>query len=542
MKAILNRCIIGAVVLTNVFLAASTPIPLTGSGLLSVKLFNGDDKVPDASRDLQFDLENEGELGLLARDPTDEDNDSVDSKPTPNPITIPHVFRPAGTSSEPELKMTIPRITEHTCWGSVLNIIHLIDAAAERDTNLKGPRDTFVQELTTTAALKVSLKKITQRIERLRPTALHMQETTELDLETILDHIETAVKKHNEFQADIKIPIGFFPNENLGMKVPYPKNVDAVNSVKVILRLLRSATGSNTENLMVQLVNFKKTLSLHYELALPNFQRQHHTRLTVAKFTACQELIRKAIERHNNNDWVEDDQFVIPEFPDDENYYQPPPTQDNLKAPQIPKIFFIQSTSKKSLHLSIPRRDDKDGKESVNQILDLMALVGGSPNLQKSWNTFRDNLNRQLEVIEKPQAWGPLGEEGADTRKQAVVDAIKTHNGRLRVKNRSKEVLDPGQKRPADGPHERVPGPRHETGQGTGTTKTSLEAPHKTPPLQPQPDSEGEEENEGGDILRKWTPANVLPDGTVEKWTVPPHLQRPREDGGRSGSGSNTTN
>ncbi|KAG6849805.1 hypothetical protein H0H93_004881 [Arthromyces matolae] len=536
MKAILNRCIIGAVVLTNVFLAASTPIPLTGSGLLSVNSFNGVDKVPTASHDR--------DLGLLARDPTDEDNDSLDSKPTPNlnTITIPHVFRPARTSSEPELKMTIPRITEYTCWGSVLNIIHLIDAAAERETNLKGPRNTFLQELTTTADLKVSLKAITQKIERLRPTALHMQETTRLNLETILDHIETAVTKHNQFKADIKMPIGFFPHENLGMKVPYPENVKAVNSVKVILRLLRSATGSNTEHLIFQLLNFKKILSLHYELALPNFQRQHYTRLTVAKFTACQELIRMAIARHNDNIWVEDDQFVIPEFPDDGNYYQPPPTQVNLKDPHIPKTFFIPSTYKKSLHLSIPHEDDKDGKESVNQILELMALVGGSPNLQKSWNTFRDNLNRRLDVIEKPKVWGPLSEEGGDTCKQAVLDAIEAHNQRLRVKNRSKEVADPRKKRPAGGPHERVPGPRHKTGQETGTAKTSLEAPHKTPPLQPQPDSEGEEENEGGDILRKWTPANVLPDGTVEKWTVPPHLQRPREDGGRSGSGSNTTN
>ncbi|KAG6814732.1 hypothetical protein H0H93_012451, partial [Arthromyces matolae] len=343
------------------------------------------------------------------------------------------------------------------------------------------PRDTFVKELTETASLKETLNEITRKIEKLRPTALHMEDTDRLDLKTIADHIETAVKKHNKFKADMKIPIGFFPNEKLGMKVPYPDNKEAVDSVKVIIRLLRSAIGSNAARM--QLLAFKKILN--------------------------------------------------------GNYYQTPPTQEKkLYGPQIPKNIFLPSTNKKNIRLSIPHGEDNDSKRSVNEILELMALVGGSPKLKKSWNTFRDNLNRQLDVIENPQAWGPVGEEGGDTRKQAVLDAVEAHNESLNVKNRSKEVADPGQKRPADGPHERVPGPRHETGQGAGSTKTSLEALRKTPPLQPQPDSEGGGEDKLGDSHRRWRAANVLPDGKVVKWPAPPHLQR--QSGGSSSSGSNT--
>ncbi|KAG6808835.1 hypothetical protein H0H93_016427, partial [Arthromyces matolae] len=200
-----------------------------------------------------------------------------------------------------------------------------------------------------------------------------MQKTDEMDLKTILDHIETAVKKHNEFKADMKIPIGFFPDEKLGMKVPYPDNKKAVDSVKVIIRLLRSAIGS--KGARMQLLAFKKILSLDFKLNLPDFKQERLTPLTVAKFTACQELVRAAIARHNDNIWVKDSGFEIPEIPDDGDYYEPPPTQERrLYGPQIPKNFFLPSTFKKNIHLSIPREDDNNGKRSVNDILELMAL------------------------------------------------------------------------------------------------------------------------------------------------------------------------
>ncbi|KAG6834773.1 hypothetical protein H0H93_007512, partial [Arthromyces matolae] len=442
MKTILSQCNVGAVILANFFPAASTPIPLTGSGLLSVKSFNAHNKVPTASH-LQLDVANEGERGLLARDPTDKDDNNVDSKPKRSPITIPHVFRPPAASSEPELKMTIPGATDHTCWGSVLNIVHLIDAAAERNTKLRGPRDTFVKELKTTASIRGTLVLFTRNIERLRPSALNMQETEGRDLETILDHIETAVKKHNEFKGDIKIPIGFFPNENLGMKVPYPENTPAVNSVKVIIGLLQSATGSNTEYLTDQLCTFRNTLVRHFKLNLPGIQR-NHTRLTDAKFTACQQLVREAIARHNNNDWVKDNQFVIPEIPDDGNYYNPPPTQYEAATRIHMPQFFIPS-GYKGLHLTLPRGDDNDGKESVKHILELMALVGGTSNLQASWLNF----NRKLYDIKAPKVWGPLGEEGAEARKKAVAGAVKAHNKSQKEKKRLMKVLNPGIKRPA---------------------------------------------------------------------------------------------
>ncbi|KAG6835801.1 hypothetical protein H0H93_014575 [Arthromyces matolae] len=476
MRTILNRCIISAVVLTNFFLAASTPIPLTGSGLLSVKPSNGDSTT--ASRFLQLAVDGDNELGLLARDPTDDEDNTGDTttklSPMPDPITIPHVFRPAGTASAPELKMTSPRPTDHNIWASVLNILHLIDAAVEKNPTLYGSGETFANELKkmVQGTHNGSLHELAQKLKKFRTNAFDIPETnTEgMNLETILKHIESAVEKHNEFQGDIKIPKAFSPGETLGMKIPYPNNAQAVSSVIVIIGLLRSATGKDTKQLDDQLSGFRNNLRLRFGVNTPTFERSSlRTRLTEAKFKCCHELIRTALARHNNNDWLKEGDIVVPEFPEDGKAYEPPtkPSKERSSV-QIPKTFFLPSTDKKTLHLNLPTKDDKEGMASLNHILELMALVGG-PGAGKSWETFQENLETHgLLVITNPKAFGPLGEEGANVRKQAVVDAVHAHNKVQVEKNeQAKQSLKPGGTRPG------------------GTTPTSLGAQHEPPFLQP---------------------------------------------------------
>ncbi|KAG6818798.1 hypothetical protein H0H93_001570, partial [Arthromyces matolae] len=199
---------------------------------------------------------------LLARDPTAEscddskDDDIVHRKP--NAIAIPHAFLPADNlGSTHELEMSVPGQKDIALWGSVVNILNLINAAVRKDTNLQGPRDSFMEKFEKIRKAE-TLKIISNEWNSRMGAALWDQNTDDLDLEALRKSIRKAVKNHNEFQGEIRIPRQvWYDNSVISMKVPYPNNGEAVNSVARIIQLMQKALANKAE------VQAKESLRMH---------------------------------------------------------------------------------------------------------------------------------------------------------------------------------------------------------------------------------------------------------------------------------------
>ncbi|KAG6849806.1 hypothetical protein H0H93_004882 [Arthromyces matolae] len=474
-------------------------------------------------------VERDDGLGLLVRDSTDNDDEDASSSHTDkNPIKIPRGFRPDGPSSEVELEMKVPPVHHLSRWGSVLNIVDLMVAAAKKSPDLKGPLDTFKMELGGRNVEKF-LKAMSNKLEKKRPTALRLRETENLDLEELQSSIEKAVKSHNEFNGEIRIPATFSPGTVLHMKVPDPSNAPGVQSVENCIKVMLIATADDTEDptnqsgkgRMHQLSRFRMVLTQgRYLLTLPSIGKRNDKPLTKNHLRAVQKRIKEVVERHNDNQWVLDVDLSIPEIQDGEDDGDDCPDQqvprDRKRIIEIPRAYFVLKSRKTALKVYVPSPNDENGMESMNDILELMAKVGGSKKLRRSWKTFRNSLEKRFElhVIESPQTWGPeeeskRGDDGNDMeeRKKTLADAVEKHQADVGCEEH------PNRKRKSIVPHEQTrpnvqtenrptgkdegagknPGKRASRKVLKGTGTTEAQAQHKKSQARPPQSNTGKE-------------------------------------------------
>ncbi|KAG6818796.1 hypothetical protein H0H93_001568 [Arthromyces matolae] len=277
------------------------------------------------------------------------------------------------------------------------------------------------------------------------------------------------------------------------MKVPYPSNLEAVESVNSIIELMRTATASDAGvqtkiwSRFKQWLRFRAVLTgARFGLALPSSAgRPKDSQLTKKQLAAIQKRIEQAVEQHNDNKWVKEGDFESPEDLDgkiihhysshwkitfllvalsgDDNE-ESPAQLEHKKEPkprsqfyvEIPELYFLpKSRRPHRLYIKVPRQNDaRNDVKSVNDILELMALVGGSDDLQKSWHTARDHFQKRfgVDLIGSPSAWGPVDQSKAgddvkatEARKETVWKAVKDYNN---------SIGDRRGKKRAERPHE----------------------------------------------------------------------------------------
>ncbi|KAG6836511.1 hypothetical protein H0H93_007301 [Arthromyces matolae] len=551
MRTILHRCIISALVFTHFFLSGSSPIPGGGSAIRFGESSNNIDQVPTTasvvSREFYLILqifggdclltpsivpvtvERDDELGLLVRDSTDNDSEDASSSHTDkSPIKIPRGFRPDGPSSDTELEMKVPPAHHLSRWGSVLNIVNLMVAAAKQSPDLEGPLDIFKKELGGETGRK-SLKAMSKKLQKKRPTASRLPETKVLNLGELRSSIEKAVKSHNEFNGEIQIPATFVPGTVLSMKVPDPNNALGVQSVENCIQVMRIATADEAEDTTVllgrsrmkQLTRFRMILTQgRHQLTLPSVGKRNDKPLTKSQLRAIQKRIKEVVEQHNDNQWVLDVDLTIPEIQDGEDDGDDCPDQqvplDRKRIIEIPRAYFVLESRKTALRVYVPSPDDKNGLKSMNDILELMAHVGGSKKLRRSWKTFRNSLEKRfgLQVIENPHAWGPEekskrgnDENNTEERKKTLSDAVEKHQANVGCEEHSrrkrKSVLPHDQIRPNVQTENPLPGKDEGAGKksgkrasrkvvkGTGTTEA--QAQHKKGQARPPQSNTGKE-------------------------------------------------
>ncbi|KAG6818422.1 hypothetical protein H0H93_005112 [Arthromyces matolae] len=186
--------------------------------------------------------------------------------------------------------------------------------------------------------------------------------------------------------------------------------------------------------------------------------------MTEMQLGAMWKRIEQAIKQHNDNKWVREGDFASPEDLDalsrgDNDESLPP-----VPWMRVPSYFVPKSCQLPNLFVKVPHQNDENNVRSLNNILELMACVGGSDRLQTSWRTARDRLARRfkLNVIENPSVWGPKDEskesgdvEATEARKEMVKEAIEKHNDDLGDRRR---------KRKAEGPHDITRRPKQRLG------------------------------------------------------------------------------
>ncbi|KAG6834129.1 hypothetical protein H0H93_011669, partial [Arthromyces matolae] len=252
---------------------------------------------------------------IVARSNTDGDDESRisdTSKPaqsSPDPITIPPEFLPLGS---PTIKMIIPTRLNLSGWGSVVNIANLIDAAAnlDKDGQLHASRVAFRQQLET-IILQVklfqwkSLHALRQGLKDTRPTALVLENTTNVPLESLQDSIKKAMELHNMFEGEVMIPQGFLGGApKLAIKVPYGSGgKEAIASIDNILTLMRLATRNN-ELLTHQLRKLKQSLThIRFNLAL-SWSWDRKPIVNGDQLCAILVYIQKVVKQHNAGQWM----------------------------------------------------------------------------------------------------------------------------------------------------------------------------------------------------------------------------------------------
>ncbi|KAG6836223.1 hypothetical protein H0H93_010104 [Arthromyces matolae] len=453
-------------------------------------------------------VESDNELGLLARNPTDKANNTEakkeETKPELKPVTIPPGFLPNDSrSSTHELKLSLPGRQDLMLWGSVLNIVNLMDEAAKKNPNeLDVPRNNFEKELVNIGYFK-SLEALADRVRKDRPGITWLRQTPWSDLEELRRGIKEAVLRHNEFEGEIRMPMGFFPEDKpLWIKVPYPGNKQAVTSLYLILECMRLATSKDDWHLADRLSTLRYHLtSRRFRLPLPKPEVPVNRR--VLKSAVIQEDIQRLVEQHNDNKWVTETDIDIADIQEGENIDHSFMNHDLLlkkaiyldgddidcspertqirRSMKLRKKYFLPKARKNDKYMNIPSSDNKEGVKSMNRILDLMTYVACED--QEKWKERRNILaGFGLEVMPEPHIWPapPRTEEEGENRRQMVLDAVTEHNKRQGEwrKEQTRQRKDACRvKRPADGPHTRTQAPNLRVGgqqQDTGKEKSHL--------------------------------------------------------------------
>ncbi|KAG6836508.1 hypothetical protein H0H93_007298 [Arthromyces matolae] len=514
MRTLLRQSILTALIFTNFFLAASTPIPRTDSGLVVPESLNDNET---SIINLPISVESDNGLSLLARDPTDE----ADAK-KPNPVTIPPGFLPTNSlSSMHELKMTLPGRQDLILWGSVLNIVNLMDEAARKDPyKLDIPRNTFRKELEKIDYFK-SLEALADRVRKDRPGIKWLRQTQWSDLEGLRRGIKEAVLRHNEFEGEIQMPKGFLPeNKSLWMKVPYPGNEQAVKSVYLILEVMRSATAKDKWRLADRLSSFRYGLmNKRFKLPLPKPVRPVNGQDWNREIPVIRNFIHRLVEQHNDNKWVQETDLNIAEVqedsevPDAHNTDCFPERAPRRRTMKVSKIYYLPKACPRDKYINIPLSDNKEGVESMNEILHFMTYLGGTWENRENWKRRRDILTRfGLEVMPEPNIWPdpPNTEKEEEDRRQMVLDAVTKHNkrqGEWRKEQTRERKRACRMKRPADGPHTqtqppnlRVGGQQQDAGKEESQLLTDIvgqgmiegqQDKGRTPPIPPHPVGQG---------------------------------------------------
>ncbi|KAG6815313.1 hypothetical protein H0H93_010266 [Arthromyces matolae] len=511
MKAFLKHVMISAVVFTNLFLIVATPIPkpFTASDLnsrvLPAELF--DDGVPTtAARIIALPdvVDIEDGPSLLARAPSEGSEGSSSTGPL---ITIPKEFLQVPPDSAP-VTLRVPRVLEYTSLRSVLHILDLMNVAVDKCDALKVPRDTFLEEL---QKIKIpsfkSLDNLTWRINQNRFPESEEEDLQVLDLETLKHRITDAVKTESMFQGEILIAAAFFPGgQRIGLKVPYPDNADAVQSVDAILYLLHSGISREQAKHLGSLCSqLKVRLKTDFKLDLGDRPPQKIGSLTPEERKAFEMQFIRVVGLHNNAKWISRD---IPET-----------CSATMMIPQIflPAKSGDSNPSRRTLR--IPSSNDKGGVDSLNNLLQLMAKVAGPDTIRKNIDYVYKRLTTafKLENIIFPDKWGTdamTNEERGD-QQSLVATWIKKHNEAVEEWNEeSYRNVCKGighRKRKADGSpehNETLPAARqkqeggesgnksagerlshdNQVGPGTGTTGSHLE--RSMAPMAPGPNDQ----------------------------------------------------
>ncbi|KAG6815918.1 hypothetical protein H0H93_008793 [Arthromyces matolae] len=438
MKTFLKHVMISAVVFKYLFLVAATPIPkpFTASDLDSRVLPADlvDDKVPTITVTLpNVDIRVNDEPALLSRGTSAE---ITETRPL---VTVPKEFLQVSPESAP-VTMRVPRVTDYTSLRSVIRILHLMNAAVNRCDALKGPRDTFEDQLQKIPYLK-SIGELTYTINLYRFPESEEENLQVLDLETLKHHITDA--------------------------------------------------GGEAAKLLSHWRQMRYRLKTGFKLDLkPDTQKVRNLRQ--GEREAFERQFIRVVDLHNNANWIYRD------------------IQESRSATiLIPPIFVSANSDRRNpppRTLSIPSNNDKNGVDSLNNILQLMAKVAGPETIRTNIGYVYEQLTKviQPENIEFPDKWGTdaMTNEERAHQQSLVVTEIRKHNEAVEesYKNVFKGIGH--RKRKADGSPEqdgtlqkqkggesgnKSAGERlshsNQVGPGTGTTGSHLEL--LMPPMDP---------------------------------------------------------
>ncbi|KAG6835800.1 hypothetical protein H0H93_014574 [Arthromyces matolae] len=400
-----------------------------------------------------IDIRVNAEPALLSRTTSEE---IPDTRPL---VTVPKEFLQVPPESDPVM-MRVPRALEYTSLRSVLRILNLMNVAVDQCDALKGPRDTFQEELQ-------KLPWVTSRINQNRFPESKEENLEVLDLETLKQRITNAVESQKVFQGEITIAGAFFPSgQRIGLKVPYPDNADAVQSVKTILYLLHSGISrEQAKNLVPLCSQMKVRLKTDFKLDLGDRQRHRILSLTPGEREAFERQFIRVVGLHNNNEWISRDINIQGEMINNRysifcsTYLHVESCSGRIN---IPLIFVPANLSPKHVSLRIPSKNDESGVASANRILQLMAMVAGPETTAKNIAYFHERLTRVfgMKNIVYPVKWGKdaMTKEERAHKKSLLVTEIKKHNDAVgkwseeSYKNVCKGIG--GGKRKADGPLE----------------------------------------------------------------------------------------
>ncbi|KAG6813731.1 hypothetical protein H0H93_013282, partial [Arthromyces matolae] len=299
--------IISAVGFTYLFLVAATPIPIsytaTDSQVLPAEF---DDKVPTITARIvtlpNVDIRANDEPALLSRATSEEISET---RPL---VIVPKELLQVPPESDPVM-MRVPRASEYTSLHSVLRILNLMNVAVDKCDALKRPRDTFQAGLQKTRYLR-SLEWLTFTINQHRFPESEEENLQVLDLKTLKHHITDAVKAQSMFQGEITIAGAFFPGgKKMGLKVPYPDNKEAVQSVDAILYLLHSGIphGAQAGKLIRNLWRLKNRLQKVFKLDVDKQDLRKTMSLTPKERDAFEKQFNRVLGLHNNAEWISRD-------------------------------------------------------------------------------------------------------------------------------------------------------------------------------------------------------------------------------------------
>ncbi|KAG6834211.1 hypothetical protein H0H93_011151, partial [Arthromyces matolae] len=374
-----------ALILADLLYVAATPVPFRSSELVPKESL--DAKIPSTDNVnvsfAVFGRNSEQGHDIVARFNSNEDDEPHASDPTTaaqstsDRIAIPSEFLPLRS---PPIKLIVPTRPNLSGWGSVINIFHLMDAAADLDTNgrLHESRDAFKEQLETIMAKgrvkRKSLHVLRQELEVIRPTALVLANTTNVALEGLQDSIKKATELHNTFEGEIMVPQGFIGGaQKLAIKVPYGNGrKEAIASLNNIVTLMYLAEGHD-QTRKVQMRRLKQSLThVRFNLALPS-SRIHKPILDGDQLCVIQLYIQKVVKQHNAGHWMEEDDIKKWKQGTSEDTSCDVKISKAKTSIQIPSCFLPEETPR--LSMPVPPSNDAGGIERVDGILMLMAKL-----------------------------------------------------------------------------------------------------------------------------------------------------------------------